>query len=1483
MANFYIDINNPVASDNNTGSESSPWSSFSRAFCAPEINPGDTVFVKQGVYREEIKFGIQGTDSQKISFKAVPGHFVKVTLSKPFYTGIGHTSWRDYFGDFQIWNGQQFLIREAQPVYEQYICDSVESVSINSTTNRVFRIRMSNNFLQENDFCVFPALTGFLFNNIGTVDSYVLRVLKTEGEYSYFNAGSSIPTNEFNDLSNNKTFIRPSVRLGLIPGGTDADSTALSAFNFRYRHYLDPRLYGNEGWSASYTSNYRNRLYSHPFNASNYSLSGNNDLFYGDNIAVVSRSNSNAWDNKFLGIGAGPFLPEKFRNINGKLFTTWKVLSSSIHNVYVEMFLSGGPITYTAAQGLLNPNGDNGTRLATAYQEDLFRNKNHPVITGFNEFEHKNSVTDINSVNFGSFGANNDNFGTHWYGVYQAKVREILNTYPKFTYTVLNNNLTLPPVSRDIKYIGYKTFSQYFQLTSLSNFDNSKISFNKKLDNKIYPILKLNRIDFPSSHVTSQGLKYSNYSPYSVYAFSNYSSTSGLPDIHRSTNLTVDSFSQDKINNDIFSNNLYPLYFPNYNFYDLTQEVTTQNLFNVFKNDEFSKTSNSYLFSDSPFKFNKGQNYPAGYYVDYINNNVIWWARLYGNLDPSRSPMIIIPYHTYPFGTLVFSGSSLSLSETGLTRLAIHYYNQDRKNNLDLFRSLNVTRILTAGSVVNFTESNSFYNIDATTKNLLKQKDLQGFVGGISPFTDFTVISSIYNSNNKSTVVVLSSPQNYQINDMDVANIQVKAKNIIFEGIDFYASHGYVEKDCDLFFGLTNAENLEFINCMFNKCPIHLSNNVKNVRFYECDFYNANEGHFYIYNVPGPVTFDSCNFKYFNKLGSKPIELASNVIDHYSKDIYFTNCMFEEGFLGPAISIINNSKNVIIDKCSFKLINGPAVYFLNNSNIISKDIVFSNNKTFKFDSFISNSYQISACGTDYFICNANTDIKSNFILKNNFKMDTYFNGTSSFEDQNLFSVSLPSNYDPNKYVLLRAVSAIQFTTDENGLLSAFSGNQNIFSSFKYPELTFNSTDQTQKLIFDGNIFWIAEINDLSSWVRSSNNQADSLSAISEIKDCVFINNEEAIRIEKSSNINIFNNSYIDNNYGITIKNNISDFNNISNVLGDYLKVNKNIKILNNLYINNSVYINSFNDSLIKWKRKTKYFSYNNNPNDYCLNGQYLCSNLQLIDTLSATNNNNWITATNLNNNLSLSLFKQLTSINQINLENNLATNTSLITSDYNFYSTNNSPALINPGTGNITYFHLSSLPFILQKGINVALPYPAYSSLDPDYSLFNNIPKTIISINNNWSDVNSSLSAISFIRNKYSELQVEDKLLRGASLSSCGISYNFDKLQGSSLGYSNDIRSKFLSNDYNLYVHLGPTVPITASDIFNNNGLVKIYKTIKTGSGYQYWDNSTRNVSQITHFINNNSYYVYLTGSTSFNKFKSNLNVKRSFYDHFKY
>ena len=49
---YYVDQNNPQTSDSNPGTEDLPWKTIQKA--AETIMAGDTVYVKEGTYNEQI-------------------------------------------------------------------------------------------------------------------------------------------------------------------------------------------------------------------------------------------------------------------------------------------------------------------------------------------------------------------------------------------------------------------------------------------------------------------------------------------------------------------------------------------------------------------------------------------------------------------------------------------------------------------------------------------------------------------------------------------------------------------------------------------------------------------------------------------------------------------------------------------------------------------------------------------------------------------------------------------------------------------------------------------------------------------------------------------------------------------------------------------------------------------------------------------------------------------------------------------------------------------------------------------------------------------------------------------------------------------------------------------------------------------------------------------------------------------------------------
>ncbi len=71
-ATYYVDANNPAASNSNQGTEAKPWKTLGKA--ASSVQAGDTVFVKEGIYRETVILTRSGTATKPITFTVYPGH-----------------------------------------------------------------------------------------------------------------------------------------------------------------------------------------------------------------------------------------------------------------------------------------------------------------------------------------------------------------------------------------------------------------------------------------------------------------------------------------------------------------------------------------------------------------------------------------------------------------------------------------------------------------------------------------------------------------------------------------------------------------------------------------------------------------------------------------------------------------------------------------------------------------------------------------------------------------------------------------------------------------------------------------------------------------------------------------------------------------------------------------------------------------------------------------------------------------------------------------------------------------------------------------------------------------------------------------------------------------------------------------------------------------------------------------------------------------
>jgi hypothetical protein len=60
-----------IGSDTNPGTESQPWKTIGKA--ASKVMPGDTVYIRDGIYNESVSFTTSGTEANVISIMAYPG------------------------------------------------------------------------------------------------------------------------------------------------------------------------------------------------------------------------------------------------------------------------------------------------------------------------------------------------------------------------------------------------------------------------------------------------------------------------------------------------------------------------------------------------------------------------------------------------------------------------------------------------------------------------------------------------------------------------------------------------------------------------------------------------------------------------------------------------------------------------------------------------------------------------------------------------------------------------------------------------------------------------------------------------------------------------------------------------------------------------------------------------------------------------------------------------------------------------------------------------------------------------------------------------------------------------------------------------------------------------------------------------------------------------------------------------------------------
>jgi len=81
-ATYVVDRAAGNASDENAGSAAAPWKTIARAAAARELEPGDTVLIRSGVYREHVDIQVSGEEGKPITFAAAPGARVVIKGSE---------------------------------------------------------------------------------------------------------------------------------------------------------------------------------------------------------------------------------------------------------------------------------------------------------------------------------------------------------------------------------------------------------------------------------------------------------------------------------------------------------------------------------------------------------------------------------------------------------------------------------------------------------------------------------------------------------------------------------------------------------------------------------------------------------------------------------------------------------------------------------------------------------------------------------------------------------------------------------------------------------------------------------------------------------------------------------------------------------------------------------------------------------------------------------------------------------------------------------------------------------------------------------------------------------------------------------------------------------------------------------------------------------------------------------------------------------
>ncbi len=151
---YYVDQNHPLANDSNPGTEDLPWKTISKA--ANTLKAGDTVYIKEGTYKERVIPKNSGVKGAYISYIAYPGDEVtidgsNVTLPDDL-VGLLHISNKSYIRiiDLKIRNVGPYDNNAGILVYNSsHII--IENNSIYNTTSSGIGIWESSNIIVSNN------------------------------------------------------------------------------------------------------------------------------------------------------------------------------------------------------------------------------------------------------------------------------------------------------------------------------------------------------------------------------------------------------------------------------------------------------------------------------------------------------------------------------------------------------------------------------------------------------------------------------------------------------------------------------------------------------------------------------------------------------------------------------------------------------------------------------------------------------------------------------------------------------------------------------------------------------------------------------------------------------------------------------------------------------------------------------------------------------------------------------------------------------------------------------------------------------------------------------------------------------------------------------------------------------------------------------------------------------------------------------------